>query len=331
MNDMNTNRASEANKWVGTWAASPYFVTPDNMPPSPGLADNTLRQVIRVSIKGDKIRLKFSNQYGEAPLIMKSVHLAYSEGGHSVNTATTNSYLLEGNAATEESMSESIPVERWYVITGIDVLTDASYCSVVALGDSITDGRGTTTDKNNRWTDILANRLQANSTTAKIGVLNMGIGGNALVAGGLGPAAALRFDRDVLGHSGVRYLIVLEGVNDLGSHFASEETVDKMINTYREFIKKAHENNILVYGGTVTPFGTSFYDNGCHMELRQKVNDWIRTSGEFDAVIDFDEAVTNKEQPGTLVALYDSGDHLHLSPEGYQRMGKSISLELFTK
>ena len=384
MKERNNCNETNGGRWVGTWAASPYLVTPDNMPPSPGLSNNTLRQVIRVSVGGEQFRLKLSNEYGDAPLTINSIHLAVSDGQSDIKPKTdkvitfssreaitipagqtvisdtitytieslscmaitihfgevpdsltghpgsrTNSYLEVGNAVTAKEMPLAALVERWYVIAGIDVLTsDSSYCSIVALGDSITDGRGTTTDHNNRWTDILANRLQEGSDTNKIGVLNQGIGGNAVLTGGLGPAARLRFDRDVLGQCGVRYLILLEGVNDIGSDHFDEETVTELIAAYKEFIKKAHDNKILAYGATILPFDGSQYGSDFKEQMRRKINDWIRTSGEFDAVIDFAEAVKNNENPSWLHPDYDSGDHLHLSPEGYKKMGDCIDLNL---
>ncbi|HEY9060603.1 MAG TPA: GDSL-type esterase/lipase family protein [Pseudobacteroides sp.] len=376
---------SAANKWVGTWGTAPQLVEQNNMPPSPGLSNNTLRQVFRVSIGGNQVRFKFSNQYGNSPLVMNSVHLAVSAGSDSIKSDTdkvikfsgkeavtipagqtvtsdpldfdlpkltnmavtiyfgsvpsaltghpgsrTTSYILTGNKVTSASMASSVKTEHWYVITGLDVLTEDSYKAVVALGDSITDGRGSTTDKQNRWTDNFADRLLANSATSKVAVLNQGIGGNTVLSGGLGPTATTRFDRDVLEQSGVRYLILFEGVNDIGSA-SSTQTATNLINTYKQFITKAHAKNILVYGATITPIGGSQYDSAIHEQVRKTVNDWIRTSGQFDAVMDFDAAVRNPNDQSKLLNTYDSGDHLHLNPEGYKKLAEVMDLTLFTK
>lgn len=372
-------------KWVGTWAAAQQLVEPDNMPPSPGLSNNTLRQIVRVSIGGNQIRLKFSNEYGDAPLVMNSVHLAVSTGESSIKPETdkivtfggkesaiipagktltsdilkynlpkqtnmaitihfrsvpssltghpgsrTTSYILEGDKVSSISMPWSITTEHWYIISGIDVLTDDSYKAIVALGDSITDGRGSTTDKQDRWTDNLTNRLQANPLTTNVAVINQGIGGNRVLFDGLGPSALNRFERDVLEQSGVSYLIILEGVNDIGTS-SSTQVVTDLINAYKVFINKAHARNILVYGGTILPFGGSQYDNPIHEQARKMVNEWIRTSNQFDAVIDFDAALRDPDEPAKLLDIYDSGDHLHLNANGYKKMADIIDLSLFTK
>lgn len=372
-------------RWVGTWVAAQQLVETHNLPPAPGLANNTLRQIIRVSIGGEKIRLKFSNEYGNSPLHIKAAELAVAKGGSVIDTATakeisfagdksvtiepgeiavsdtldynlpglttmaitlyfgdvptdltghpgsrTTSYIMPGNTVAAREINAAICTDHWYIISGLDILTeDREVAAVVALGDSITDGRGSTTNGNDRWPDILANRLQANSATAKIAVLNQGIGGNRVLKGGLGPTALNRFERDVLGQSGVRYLIVFEGVNDIGEEGHKPETSEELIKAYRLFIEKAHEQDVRVYGATILPFAGSQYDNKQNEETRQRVNHWIRNSGEFDAVIDFASAVEDPEQPGKLFSLYDCGDHLHLSPAGYKKLGESIDLELF--
>ncbi len=368
------------NEWVGTWGTAPQLTESNNMPPSPGLSNNTLRQVVRVSIGGNQLRLKFSNQYGNSPVVMNSVHLAVSAGGSSIQTGTdkvltfsgkesvtiaagktvtsdtldynltkltnmsitiyfgsvpsaltghpgsrTTSYIQAGNAVTNSSMPSAVKTDHWYIISGIDVFTEDKYDSVAILGDSITDGRGSTTNENNRWTDVFANRLLANSSTSHVSVLNMGIGGNTILSGGLGPTALTRFDRDVLEQSGVKYAIIFEGVNDIGSGASSSN----IINAYKEFITKAHAKNILVYGAIITPIGSSQYASG--EQKRAEVNNWIRTSGQFDAVIDFDAAVRDPNNQKMLLSTYDSGDHLHLSPAGYKKMAEVIDLSLFTK
>jgi lysophospholipase L1-like esterase len=215
-------------------------------------------------------------------------------------------------------------------LNGIDVEADNSSAAIVTLGDSITDGRGSGTDRNDRWPDDLAHRLQANKSTAGIAVLNEGIGGNCVLHGGLGPTALSRFDRDVLSQSGVRWLIVIDGVNDIGgSH--DESVATNLIAAYEKIIEQAQAHNIRVYGATILPFGGSFYDSPVHETARETVNTWIRTSGQFDKVIDFDAAMHDPQNPSHLLPAADSGDHLHPNEVGYKMMAETIDLKLFRK
>lgn len=240
----------------------------------------------------------------------------------------TTSYILTGDATARETMPEAAKTDHWYYIEGIEMLACECHRSVITLGDSITDGRGSTTNGNNRWPDNLARRLQDNWTTRNVSLINQGIGGNAVVSGGLGPTAIERFDRDVLDQEGIKWIIVLEGVNDIGGS-QDESVADDLIEAYQMFIEKAHSEDLLIYGVPILPFGGSQYDSPMHEAARQEVNDWIRTSGRFDAVIDLDAAVRDPENQSILLEEYDSGDHLHLSVEGYQRMADMIDLELF--
>jgi lysophospholipase L1-like esterase len=176
----------------------------------------------------------------------------------------------------------------------------------------------------------LARRLQSDKNTADIAVLNEGIGGNCVLRGGLGPTAVSRFDRDVLSPSGVRWLIVLEGVNDIsGSHDASVAT--NLIVAYGQIIDQAHARRLRVYGATILPFGRSFYDSPAHEAARETVNQWIRTSDKFDAVIDFDAVMRDPQNPSHLLPAADSGDHLHPNEAGYEIMADAIDLKLFSK
>jgi lysophospholipase L1-like esterase len=217
---------------------------------------------------------------------------------------------------------------HWYTITGVEVLAGASSKAVVTLGDSITDGRGSDTDANNRWPDNLAARLATNSPTAGVAVVNTGIGGNAIF-GGLGPAAVNRFDRDVLNQNGVRYLMVFEGVNDIGSGSSDLSTATNLTVAYAQFANKAHARNIRAYGATITPFGQNSYYTPLHEAERQFVNAWIRTNNLYDGVVDFDLAVRDPNAQTNLLSAYSS-DGLHLSPLGYQVMANAIDLNLFT-
>jgi lysophospholipase L1-like esterase len=218
--------------------------------------------------------------------------------------------------------------DHWYYLTAIDVEAAAPAAAVVTLGDSITDGRGSTTNGNDRWPDALSRRLRANTPTQTVAVVNQGIGGNAVVSGGLGPTAIQRFQRDVIGVSGVKWVIVLEGVNDIGGSTGSQ-IADQLIQAYQGFIQSAHAANLLIYGVPILPFEGNSYYTQPHENARQTVNSWIRTSGAFDDVIDLDAAVRDPAMTTRLLSTYDSGDGLHLNPAGYQRMADSIPLTLF--
>jgi lysophospholipase L1-like esterase len=270
--------------------------------------------------------------FNVAPLSNLTVSIYFGSDVSSINVtghpgSRTSYYLKTGNTVSDAEMESGYKTEHWYVLSRIDMLLDDSYGCVVTLGDSITDGRGSNPNYNNRWPDDLAVRLHADANTVKVGVINEGIGGNCVVSGGLGPTALSRFDHDVLEQPGVRWLIILEGVNDIGS---MNQTADNIIAAYQEFIDKARAHKILAYGVPILPFGGSFYDSPSHRTVRNTVNDWIRTSGEFDAVIDLDAVVRDQTDPNKLLAAYDSGDHLHLSVAGYQAMADAIDLDLFT-
>jgi lysophospholipase L1-like esterase len=261
------------------------------------------------------------------------------ETGHPGSRAT--SYYQHGNAVSAANLNEAKRVEHWYQISVIDVLAAPGAGTVVALGDSITDGHGATTNGNDRWTDVLAQRLQGSPETRSIGVSNQGIGGNHLLTDGLGPNALARFDRDVLAPAGVRWVIVFEGVNDLGGLARDGEVsaaehaaqVQRVLCAYQQIIARAHAHGLRVYGATITPYvGSSYYHPGPLSEAdRQAVNQWIRGGGHFDAVIDFDNVVRDPEHAERLLPGYDCGDHLHPSPAGYKAMGNAVSLALFAQ
>jgi lysophospholipase L1-like esterase len=248
--------------------------------------------------------------------------------GHS--GSRTTSYIQTGSSdVSAASMGAAQKTDHWFYISGIDVMAPATARCAVAIGDSITDGRGTDTNGNNRWTDILAARLQANAATTEVGVLNQGIGATNLI-GNSGTAAQARFARDVLGQSGVKYAIVYDGVNDIagGASYAS------MKSAYDDLIKQAHAKGLLIYGGTILPFNgnTSFYSVE-HESVRQQVNTYIR-SGVFDGVIDFDKALSDGGNPPKLQAAYakwSQQDWLHPGPDGYKKMGETPDLALFSK
>lgn len=251
---------------------------------------------------------------------------------HAGSRAT--SYIGTGDAVSALELPSRQKVDHWYFLNGVDVTVQGSPAAVVVLGDSITDGRNSTTNGNGRWPDELARRLHINKRTSNVGVLNEGIGGNRLLQDGLGPSALSRLDRDVLAQTGVHWLVVFEGVNDIGTcknPCDLDSTANDIIAAYQQIVLRAHSHDIRVYGTTITPFGGSFYATPEAERARQTVNCWIRTSGRFDAVIDFDAVTRDPKSPSQLSAQADSGDHLHPADAGYKIMADSIDLKLFAK
>ncbi len=268
------------------------------------------------------------------PLTNLAISIYFGETSRDITghpSSRNASYLLPGNAVSSTDMAGAIRTEHWYNIEEVDVIADASCHTLVTLGDSITDGRGSTIGGNNRWPDALAFRLHTNAATAHVGIVNTGIGGNGIF-GGLGPAAVRRFERDVLERSGVRWVILFEGVNDIGgSRGERASTVaTNLIAAYAKFAAQAHARNLHIFGATITPFGGSGYYSELHEAQRQQVNAWLRTNSVNDGVIDFDTAVRDPTTPTSLLSACDSGDHLHLSPAGYQAMANAINLSWFT-
>ncbi|WP_276380916.1 SGNH/GDSL hydrolase family protein [Flavobacterium sp. H4147] len=383
---VDSSRKSASVNWVGSWACAQMLVEPHNMPPAPGLAENTLRQIIKVSIGGECIRLRFSNLFSDQPTVLKKVSIAnvleapaidkYTQkilsfngnpeiivqpgaevfsddlnfqlksgqllaitiyyGVSSEKTSghpgsRTTSYILPGDHISDDIFSGAVKTDHWYSIMGLDVVASKNTSNIICLGNSITDGRGSGTNKQNRWTDILAARLAANKATKNIGVLNLGIGGNCVVKGGLGPTALERFDRDVLSQAGAKWLVILEGINDIGGIKRAEDAPAKaqeIIDAYKIMIQKAHAKGLKVYGCTILPFQKSFYDAPFKQEARDIVNAWIRNNN-FDAVIDFDKEMASKEDAKTILGNMHDGDFLHPNELGYQRMGEVIDLNLF--
>ncbi|QXQ08554.1 SGNH/GDSL hydrolase family protein [Sphingosinicellaceae bacterium] len=382
--------------WVGSWAASQQIPGDKDLLPDPDLQDATLRQVVRMSTGGKRVRVQLSNAFGTEPLAVDAAHIALAPAANraGIDAATdralsfdgaagvlipaganywsdpvaldvpalatiavtlhlpfapkgqtshpgsrSTSYLVHGNHVGDADLPGAKTVEHWYQLAGIAVATLKSGAAVVTFGDSITDGHGATTNGNDRWPDRLAERLQKAGGSRPISVLNHGIGGNRLLRDGTGPNALARFDRDVLAQPGVRYVIVLEGINDLGtltrdaSVTPQEHTmlVARMTGAYRQMIDRAHGAGIKVYGATILPDGGSgYYHPDAQNEAdRLAVNTWIRKPGNFDAVIDFDAVTRDPADPRRIRAAYDSGDGLHPSPAGYRAMADAIPLRLF--
>jgi len=247
--------------------------------------------------------------------------------------ASASSYHAPGNVVANEDLDTPLIRTTWEYLNGIDVLTTAKAAAIVTLGDSITDGAYSTANANQRWPDELARRLQANPKYKRFSVLNEAISGNKLLVDGAGPNSLARFDRDILSQSGVKYLIILEGINDIG-HIHTDPTdtttAADLIRAFDQMIVRAHTHGIVVIGATLTPFHGAHYSSEKTEAIRTTINQWIRTSGEFDAVIDFDAAVRDPSHPDTFLPALDHGDHLHPNDAGYRAMGDYIDLKLFS-
>ena len=370
-----------ASLWVGTWAAAPEYTGQGDMPRTTTLANCSLREIVRVSLGGDTLRLQLSNEFSQQPVEIKAMYIADTKDSCDIDASTaryltfagrkavtiapgeavfsdalryrlqplqqlavtivygsvpqnatshrgsrTTSYIMPGVAKPKARFATTEKVDHWYNIAAIDVLqatakgtAGASPKGAIAiLGNSITDGRGSTTNAQNRWPDALATALQV-----QWGVLNLGIGGNCVVKGGLSEPGVKRFDRDILGQRGLKAIVIFEGVNDIGESRTGfyEQTAQDLMEAYRQFIAKAHERGLKVILCTLTPFGRSFYSSHFHEAIRLTVNDWIRTKAEADGIIDFDLFVRDPQCPEQLQERY-SDDWLHLNPAGYEAMGR---------
>jgi lysophospholipase L1-like esterase len=368
---------AQTDKWVGTWSCAPYAAG-NNTPPEPYLEGNTLRQIVRCSLGGDTIRVKFSNITCSNSVTMKAVNIAVvtKTGGSAIDVSTvkkitfnggdsvtmaaytsvtsdpltfslepntqlaisiyygecetvsdmthhygsrTDSYILEGNQTESATFAGATAIERWYTINTIDVQTSEASAAIAVLGNSITDGYGLHGGLKNKWTDVLSERLLDNATTSHISVLNLGIGATWLSSSGVN-----RFQQDILDQNGLRWIIIFYGVNDIGGG-ASAETI---ISAYKSLIDQAHAEDIRIYGATITPFKGHGYYSEAHEAVRQEVNEWIRFSGYFDKVIDFNETIRDSSDTLKLQAEY-SNDWLHPNADGYKLLGESVNLDLF--
>ena len=371
--------------WVTTWATALQVAEPHNLPPEPGLAGNSFRQIVQVSIGGNELRLNLSNLFnetpteilgaeiavaetmGESPAIVEGSSVVLTFGGYpSVTMAPggiavsdpvkfkleprmnlaitlhygavsdrpltshpgsrTTSYIASGN--TTDFSTPTAETNHWYTISSIDVKSKGA--AIAVMGDSITDGRGTTTNGQDRWTDQLSRSLLADPATENIAVLNFGLGGNCVLWGGLGQNVRTRYARDLFGHPGVKYIILFEGTNDLGMSRDGLATADGIKEVWSRIVREAHAVGIKVFGATVTPVKGNGYYSEDHEAGRVALNEWIRTSGVFDGVIDFDRMVADPQQPDRLdpAYLYEN-DWLHLNADGYVRMGTDIDRSLF--
>ncbi len=361
-------------QWVCTWAAAAEFTGPGDMPGSP-LTDRSLREIVHVSVGGQSMRLRLSNEFSKEPVEIKSIYVADALDSCDINTRTvkyltfngkkkvtvgpgqcatsdvckynlkplqrlsiticygatpvnatshrgsrTTSYLMDGVSKPNKPFATTERVLHWYNIAAIDVPSNGQQC-VAVLGNSITDGRGSTNDLQNRWPDKMAEAFA--KAGCDIAVANLGIGGNCVVEGGLSEPALKRFDRDILGQEGVTSVIIFEGVNDIGgSKGRSEQVAKRLIEAYQEMIAKIHHQGQKVYLATITPFGKSFYDDTFFKEAaRQTVNQWIRNNNMADGYLDFDELMRDPEHPNQLRSDLQE-DWLHPNAKGYEMMGE---------
>lgn len=250
--------------------------------------------------------------------------------------ADQDNFIANGDVSTAPDLTDATKISSWYFLDGIDVQAVDGSQAIVTLGDSITDGALSTHNANLRWPDLLAVRLNDDPNLKNISVLNVGIGGNRVLNEVAGPSALSRVDRDVLSQSGVRYVIVLESINDIGrlAHLATpydDITAAQLEMALKQIADDAHEHGIKAIGATLTPYGGAGYSSDKGEQIREAVNDWIRTSGTFDGVADFDKATQDPANPTHFNPAYDSGDHLHPKDAGYKAMADSIDLSLFAK
>ncbi|TDZ27213.1 hypothetical protein C8035_v012017 [Colletotrichum spinosum] len=275
-------------------------------------------------------------------IVSISIYLATGQTTNSITShpgSRTTSFLAKGNRVADAGFAgNATRTDHWYLISALEArLPQGSGRAVVVVGDSISDGRGSTTNANNRWPDALLARLRGNAATAGVAVVNEAAGGNRVLADGLGPNALGRIDRDVLTHTGVRYAVIFIGVNDIGTAdtaAAAQEIVGaRLVAAYRQMAARLQRFGIAVFGATITPFsgdGQAYADPE-RERTRQRVNEWIRAFAGFDAVVDFDEIVRDPAAPERLRAEFDTGDHLHLNPAGYEAMAAGVDLGIFEK
>lgn len=381
--------------WIETWATAVQPPTPPGgrFPGSPSFSDVTIRQVVRISAGGDAVRVRFTNEYGEAPLLVGAARVALADDAGAITPGSEHMLTFAGRPSAtippgaplvsdpvamsvgdlaKLSISVYLPedsgpctchqvgLETGYVsasgdhtsgmfesaeeiqsrafLSGVDIMPEGPGKTVVAFGDSITDGVGSTSGANQRWPDLLAERLLAKGDGVAWGMANVGISGNQVLSPGAGEAALARFDRDVLGRPGVDYVIVFEGVNDIGIAFGASGfgparnhplTAADMITGYEQMIERAHLAGIKIIGATVAPYEGASYWAPEGEAVREDINTWIRTSGAFDGVLDFDEAFRDPGHPTQIADGLHAGDHLHGNDAGYRKVADSIDLSLF--
>ena len=372
---------SQAQNWVGTWATAPQTVVKSFMPYNNCMTNRSVRQVVKVSIGGDVIRLKLSNIYSMQPVEIRSIYIAHAKDSSDIDAKTaqyfkfgnsyktvipagkqivsnalkfklrnlervaitinytsapeiptvhmgsrTTSYIMKGVTNAHSNFAKAFRENHWYNISGIDVYTMSNNISAIAIiGNSITDGKCSTDNAQNRWPDVMSEMLQLKHKITNQGVLNLGIGNNRVtVPGGFGALAKERFDRDILMQSGVKKVVIFEGVNDIGAaRSGSSETVARqIIESIQGMMKKAKARKMKVYLGTITPFKGAGYYTHFHEAARLYVNDWIRSQAKnVDGILDFAKLLQDPNDDRRMKREYASNDWLHPNPTGYKAMG----------
>ena len=370
-----------AQNWIGTWATAPQTVVKAYMPYNNNMTNRSVRQIVKVSIGGDVIRLKLSNIYSMQPVVIRSVYIAHAKDSFAIDAKTakylkfgdsykatipagksivsdalafnlknlervaitinytsaptvptvhmgsrTTSYIMKGVTNAHSDFSKAFRENHWYNISGIDVYTMRTDMNAIAIiGNSITDGKGTTDNGQNRWPDIMSDMLQLKYKITNLGILNLGIGNNRVtVPGGFGTLAKERFDRDILGQAGVKKVIIFEGVNDIGAARGNSEVIARqLIECYQVMIKKAKAHQMKVYLATITPFRGAGYYTPFHEAARQTVNEWIRSQAKnVNGILDFEKLLQDPMDDRRMRREYQSGDWLHPNPAGYKLMGE---------
>ena len=372
---------SLAQNWVGTWATAPQTVVRSFMPYNNCMTNRSVRQVVKVSIGGDVIRLKLSNIYSMQPVEIRSIYIAHAKDSFSIDDKSaqyfkfgnsyktvipagkqivsdalkfnlrnlervaitinytsapevptvhmgsrTTSYIMKGVTNAHSSFKEAFQENHWYNISGIDVYTMSNNMSAIAImGNSITDGKCSTDNAQNRWPDVMSEMLQLKHKITNQGVLNLGIGNNRVtVPGGFGALAKERFDRDILMQSGVKKVIIFEGINDIGAAKSgnSETVARQIIESIQGMVRKAKAQKKKVYLGTITPFKGAGYYSHFHEAARLYVNDWIRSQAKnVDGILDFAKLLQDPNDDRRMKREYASNDWLHPNPAGYKAMG----------
>ena len=385
-------------KWVGSWAASPLPPSPGAgpFPATPSFNDQTVRQVVRLSVGGSRVRLRLTNEYGTKAVTIGAARVSRADGADKLEAGTEKAVTFDGRASatlppgtplvsdpidltvpdlatlsvslylkgdtgpctchatgmqdayvargdhTQGTFAPEQTIQMRAFLSGVEVLAPNAR-AIVVLGDSISDGVGSTVGANRRWPDLFAERLSARKSGTRFGVVNQGISGNQVLADGAGQSALARLDRDVLAVPAASYVIVFEGVNDLGLGYGKLEgplasvmpppaikpTRDAMVAGYRQIIARAHAKGLKIYGATIAPYEGAAYYSAEGNAVRQQINDWIRTSREFDGVLDFDAAFRDPAKPTQMKDAFQAGDHLHGSDAGYRAVADSIDLALF--
>ena len=368
---------------IGTWATAPQTVVKSFMPYNNNMSNRSVRQVVKVSIGGDMIRLKLSNIYSTEPVVIRSIYIAHAQDSFTIDPKSakylkfsnqykvtipagksitsdalsydlkslqrlaitinytsaptvptvhmgsrTTSYIMKGVTNAHSNFEKAFRENHWYNISGIDVYTMRTDLSSIAIiGNSITDGKCSTDNAQNRWPDVMSEMLQLKYKITNQGVLNLGIGNNRVVVpGGFGALAKERFDKDVLAQAGVKKVIIFEGINDIGAAKSgySETVARQLIESYQAMIKKAKARRLKVYLGTITPFKGAGYYSPFHEAARQTVNEWIRNQAknkEVDGILDFAKLLQDPEDDRRMKKEYVSNDWLHPNPTGYKAMG----------